>query len=152
MAHIRADIFGDKDHFVDAPRKTFHKDEIVGLLQEKGIALSDTGKEVVRTKDNASDKWLRIDKPIDLAATLSELPECRAVATTGEKAAGIVAMLTSTDVPKVGEFRDCVLPLADGRMAQFRHWRMPSTSRAYPMRLEDKAAFYRKMLEATGLL
>lgn len=144
--------FGDKDHFVDAPRKTFHKDEIVGLLQEKGIALSDTGKEVVRTKDNASDKWLRIDKPIDLAATLSELPECRAVATTGEKAAGLVAMLTSTDVPKVGEFRDCVLPLADGRMAQFRHWRMPSTSRAYPMRLEDKAAFYRKMLEATGLL
>ena len=50
----------------DAEHKTFAIEEIKNLLSCKGIALSDTGKEVVRTKDNASDKWLRIDKPIDL--------------------------------------------------------------------------------------
>lgn len=144
--------FGDKDALVDAANKTFRVEEIKSLLEKWGIALSDTGKEVVRTKDNASDKWLQIERPIDLAATLAEIPECVAVATTGEKAAGVIADLTNTDVPKVGEWRKCGITLPDGSVREFRHWRMPSTSRAYPMKLENKAEFYRKMLEETSLL
>lgn len=144
--------FGDKEALVDRDRKTFRLPELKHLLMEKGIALSDTGKEVVRTKDNASDKWLQIDRPIDLAATLEKIPECVAVATTGEKAAGIVAEITSTPLPKVGEWSECRLTTPDGILRKFRHWRMPSSSRAYPMKLEKKAEFYRTMLIDTGLL
>lgn len=144
--------FGDKESLVDTAHKTFKLDAIKGLLSSRGIALSDTGKEVVRTKDNASDKWLQIERPIDLAATLSELPLCKAVATTGEKAAGIVAALTGTEVPRVGGWSECVIPLPDGTERSFRHWRMPSTSRAYPMKLEAKASFYKEMLCSCGLI
>lgn len=144
--------FGDKESLVDRAGKTFRLDLIRPLLMEKGIALSDTGKEVVREKDNASDKWLRIERPIDLGATLQCLPECHAVATTGEKAAGVVASLTSTAVPKVGEYVDCEITLPDGSCRRFRHWRMPSSSRAYPMAIEKKADCYRRMLSFEGLV
>lgn len=144
--------FGDKDALVDSERKTFRVEEIKTLLREHKIALSDTGKEVTRTKDNASDKWLQIDKPIDLGATLKEIPNCVAVATTGEKAAGVIASLTGTDIPKVGEWCDCRVLLPDGNEREFRHWRMPSSSRAYPMNLEKKAGFYKHMLASTGLV
>jgi hypothetical protein len=33
-----------------------------------------------------------------------------------------------------------------------RLWRMPSSSRAYPMKLEEKAAYYREMVAQIGLL
>ena len=33
-----------------------------------------------------------------------------------------------------------------------RLWRMPSSSRAYPMKLEDKAAYYREMMQHIGLI
>lgn len=143
--------FGDKEYLVDKENKTFKLPELKELLTEKGIALSDTGREVVRTKDNASDKWLQIDKHIDLASLLVKIPECVAVATTGEKAAGVIAEITGTQVPKVGEWADCSLTIANGAERKFRHWRMPSSSRAYPMKLEKKAEFYRKMLSETGL-
>ena len=144
--------FGDKEALVDKQHKTFHLPELKQLLSEKGVALSDTGKEVVRTKDNASDKWLQIAEPIDLAGILAKIPDCVAVATTGEKAAGIIAGLTGTEVPKVGEWRECWLLDANGVERVFRHWRMPSSSRAYPMKLEKKAEFYRIMLSETALL
>lgn len=138
--------FGDKDTFVDSARKTFRLDILKTFLAEKGIALSDTGKEVVREKDNASDKYLSIRRHIDLASTLAELPECRAVATTGEKAASIVAAITGTEVPRTGEYTECFLELPDGNIRTFRHWRMPSSSRAYPLKLEKKAEMYGRML------
>lgn len=143
---------GDKDALVDVENKTFRLDEIKTILIDKGIALSDTGKEVRREKDNASDKWLHIDKTIDLAESLGQLPDCVAVATTGEKAAGVIAGLTSTEVPKVGEWRECTITDSTGRSRTFRHWRMPSSSRAYPMKLEKKADYYKTMLKETGLL
>lgn len=40
--------------------------------------------------------------------------------------------------------------VTEGR--ELRLYRMPSSSRAYPMKLEKKAVFYRKMLEEIGLL
>ncbi|MCI7050856.1 MAG: uracil-DNA glycosylase family protein, partial [Bacteroidales bacterium] len=49
--------------------------------------------------------------------------------------------------PKVGEN---VAFTFEGR--PMRLWRMPSSSRAYPMKLEKKAAFYARMLQEEGLL
>ncbi|MDE5676113.1 MAG: uracil-DNA glycosylase family protein, partial [Muribaculaceae bacterium] len=77
---------------------------------------------------------------------------CQALATTGEKAASVIAMLTETELPKGGEYCDCLLPMPDGECRKFRHWRMPSSSRAYPMKLEAKAEFYKRMLTDIGLV
>lgn len=140
--------FDDKDHFVDAANKTFKLNELKPFLIERGIALSDTGREVIREKDNAADKHLNILKHIDLADILAQLPQCHAVATTGEKAAAVVAGITGTEVPKTGEYADCSLMLSDGTVREFRHWRMPSSSRAYPLKLDKKAEAYGRMLRS----
>lgn len=77
-------------------------------------------------KGNASDKFLEILEPVPLYDLLSRMPCCHAVATTGQKAAEVVADITGTEVPKMGAMVEC----KDG----LEIWRMPSSSRAYPMR------------------
>lgn len=144
-------FFGDKERLVDREHKTFRLEDIKNLLRREGIAMSDTGKEVIRTRDNASDKYLSILKPIDLAGTLSLMPGCRAVVTTGEKAAGIIAEQTGTKIPPTGECVPFENPDPSGKHRILYHWRMPSTSRAYPLPLEKKAEAYRRMLESVGL-
>lgn len=92
-------FFGDKDYFVDASAKSFHLTTLRTFLTDKGIALSDTGREVVRTAGNASDKALDIRRQIDLPAILAEMPDCKAVISTGEKAAGVIAAMTDSEAP-----------------------------------------------------
>ena len=41
--------------------------------------------------------------------------------------------------------------LQEKRTRSLRFWRMPSSSRAYPLALEKKAEHYRRMFEAEGL-
>lgn len=137
--------FGDKDYLVDVEHKRFRLEAIKRLLEQKHIALSDTGREVVRTRGNASDKYLEIRKHIDLGVMLERLPCVQAVATTGEKAAEVIASITGTEIPKAGDYVECSLKCED-KIRNFRHWRMPSSSRAYPMKLELKAEAYRRML------
>lgn len=149
-------IFGiiyhdDKDYFVDIPGKTYHVEEIKEMLTRHGIALSDTGREVVRTADNASDKYLDIRRGIDLPAIFAEIPECVAVATTGEKAAGVIASITGTEIPAIGTYEECLLTDSSGRERRFQHWRMPSSSRAYPLPLPEKAKIYAKMIDSLKL-
>lgn len=139
---------GDKDWFVDVEHRTFHLEAIKEMLLEAGIALSDTGREVVRTKGNASDKYLDIVRPIDVTEMLERLPECVAVATTGEKAAQVIADSTSTLLPRTGD--KVMVTLPSGRV--FAHWRMPSTSRAYPLPIDKKAEYYRCMLMDCGII
>lgn len=140
--------FNDKDIFVDSEHHTFYEDKIKDFLNREGIALSDTGGEVERLRGNASDKYLEIKKPFALAALLEQLPECTDIATTGEKAAGVVAQLTGTKIPKVGEYEEVEIVINDGACRKLRHWRMPSTSRAYPLALAKKAELYGKMLRS----
>ncbi len=40
----------------------------------------------------------------------------------------------------------------DKYKARHKQWRMPSSSRAYPMPLAEKAAYYRQMMECIGLV
>lgn len=137
-------FLGDKDALYDREARRFNLNAIKSLMTEHHIALNDTAREVRRLKGNASDKFLEIVTPVPLADLLKEMPDCHTVATTGEKAAGVVAELTDTPLPKMGE---CITA-ASGLSI----WRMPSTSRAYPMRLENKAEYYRRMFEACGIL
>lgn len=137
-------FYDDPMKFVDIAHKTFRLPEIKQLLCERGIAMNDTGATVRRLRDNASDKYLEIVEPVNLTALLQKMPLCHTVATTGEKAAGVIASLTSTEVPRMGE----MTMAADG----LEIWRMPSTSRAYPMKLEKKAEFYARMFRKAGIL
>lgn len=140
-------FFRDKDYFLAEQGNAFREGAIRSFLAEKGIALSDAGQRVVRLKDNASDKYLEIVEPIDLHRVLDCLPCCEAVVTTGQKATDTLLGLVGADAPRVGE---CTRFVYGGRHLRF--FRMPSSSRAYPKPLADKAAAYSRMFAALGML
>ena len=140
-------FFNDKDHFLLPGKKAFNKDYLVEFLTEKGIALYDTATAIRRLQDNASDKFLEVIEPTDIRLLLKQLPQCQAIVTTGQKATDIIRSQIEVNEPSVGqncpfEFEDRILQL----------YRMPSSSRAYPLALEKKAAFYRLMLNELGFL
>lgn len=135
-------FFDDKQHFIVEAEKRFDKDKIIAFLKEKGIALYDTADEVIRRKNNASDKDLEIVKPSDLDAMLRSLPECKAVITAGQLATSVFCSHYAIHEPRVGEWSEFML---DNR--QLRLYRMPSSSRAYPMKTEQKALYYNKVFK-----
>ena len=130
--------FGDKAHFCIPGEKRFDEAAIRAFCEKEGLAFYDTATEVRRLKDNASDAFLEVVTPTDIPALLAQIPDCRALVTTGEKASNLAADALSCDIPSVGGFIDV-------RVASrpLRFWRMPSTSRAYPLPLEKKANAYR---------
>lgn len=138
-------FFDDKNHFVEAATKRFNLDLIVGFLNEKGIGYYDTAEAVKRLKDNASDKFLEVMEYTDINALLEKIPDCRAVVTTGEKATeNIVKQMSLSDMPTVGNY----FQLNETILL----YRLPSSSRAYPLSLEKKAEAYRKMFEMAGII
>ena len=139
--------FNDKDHFLLPGKKAFNKDYLVEFLTKKGIALYDTATSVRRLQDNASDKFLEVVEPTDIRLLLKQLPQCRAIVTTGQKATDIIRSQIEVEEPKVGE--SCPFEFEDRSL---RLYRMPSSSRAYPLALEKKSSFYRLMLSELGLL
>lgn len=145
-------FFDDKDHFFDSARKIIDKTGIQEMLREHKIGIGETATEVIRTKDNASDKFLEIVTPVNLPKLLAKVPACGVIVTTGEKAASIIAAESGSILPKMGEAIDCNVEMEDGTIRNFKHWRMPSTSRAYPMKLEKKAAYYADMLRKEGII
>lgn len=140
-------FLGDANALYDAQKRCFRLDEVKALMTSHHTALHDTCRRIRRLQGNASDKFLDVVERVDLETLLTRMPLCHNVATTGEKAAGVVAELTGSAVPRMGEFSECE---AWGR--RLRVWRMPSTSRAYPLKLERKAEFYRRLWEACGCM
>lgn len=136
-------FFGDHNRLVDVDNKTFHKEEIVRLLTEKGIAIYDTATAVRRLSGNASDKDLEIVEKTDIEALLSQLPLCHDLVCTGQKSFSVLTEDYGVAQPKMGEYNS--FTLGDRPM---RLWRMPSSSRAFPMPLTEKAAYYRKMFDS----
>lgn len=137
-------FLGDRYALYDRDSRTFRIDMIKNLLEEKGIALNDTARKIRRLKGNASDKFLEILEPVPLSDLLRQMPHCHTVATAGEKAAAVVASLTRTEPPRMGAMT------ADSSGLEI--WRMPSTSRAYPLPLEKKAEYYSAMFRHVGIL
>ena len=133
--------FNDKNYFVDVERKCFMKEKIVAFLINKGIALYDTAQVVRRLKDNASDAFLEIVESTDIRALLRRIPQCHALATTGEKATGEVCRHFGVDpIPALGS----VTELEKGLSL----YRLPSSSRAYPLSFDKKVEAYRKMFDS----
>ncbi len=140
-------FFKDRNYFLTAGQKSFCEARIRQFLEKKGVALTDSGREVIRRKDNASDKFLEIVRTADLKEVLRQLPECRAIATTGQKATDTVLTLIGARQPKVGAYSEFVF---DGRL--LRLYRMPSSSRAYPKPLDAKAEDYKRMFRELGMM
>ncbi|KAA6342758.1 hypothetical protein EZS27_009527 [termite gut metagenome] len=133
-------FFNDKGYFLNETRKAFCRERVIEFLMEKGIALFDTASVVRRLQDNASDKFLEVVEPTDVGKLVDKLPQCRAIAVTGQKASDTLRMQFDVPEPNVGSFSEF---LFKGRI--MRLYRMPSTSRAYPLALEKKAEAYRTM-------
>ncbi|MBR5905323.1 MAG: uracil-DNA glycosylase family protein [Bacteroidales bacterium] len=144
--------FGDKEHFCVPAEKRFDEAAIRAFCTREGLAFYDTATEVRRLKDNASDAFLEVVTPTDIPALLARIPSCHTLVTTGEKASSIVAQTFGCPVPKVGGYVNIETPDQVGGdvmpgpdRASLRFWRMPSTSRAYPLPLERKADAYRQL-------
>lgn len=140
-------FFGNKDHFLNENKKAFCRERIIDFLNEKGIALFDTASSIRRLQDNALDKFLEVVRPTDIAGLLRRLPACKAVVTTGQKATDTLRTQFEVEEPKVGDFSEFIF---EGR--PMRLYRMPSSSRAYPLALEKKATIYRVMYQDLQLL
>lgn len=140
-------FYQDKDHFLFENKKAFDKERLIVFLETKGIALYDTATSVRRLQDNASDKYLEVIEPTDIRLLLKQLPHCKAIVTTGQKATDIIRSQIEVNEPSIGG--SCPFEFEDRSL---RLYRMPSSSRAYPLALEKKSAFYRLMLKELGIL
>ena len=140
-------FFDNKDHFLNESKKAFCREQIIDFLNKKGIALFDTASAIRRLHDNASDKFLEVIQSTDIAAMLRQLPECKAIVTTGQKATDTLRMQFNVEEPKVGDFSEFVF-----ENRPIRLYRMPSSSRAYPLALDKKAAAYRIMYQDLQML
>jgi len=151
-------FFGDRNHFVDVESKRFKIDEIIAFCQEKGIAFYDTSTAIRRLKDNASDKFLEVVEPTDILALIDQLPHLRAIVTTGEKATETIC--TSLGIPEIPKVNTYIkVTLAQNSQSkknsqlstlnyQLSLYRLPSSSRAYPLAFDKKVACYRQMFSA----
>lgn len=137
-------FFGDRNHFVDVEAKRFKINEIVEFCEEKSIAFFDTSSAIRRLKDNASDKFLEVVESTDIPALITHLPHLRAIVTTGEKATDtICASLHITEAPKV----NTSVPIGNTQIVLYR---LPSSSRAYPLAFDKKVAAYQQMFKLMG--
>ena len=165
--------FCDRDRFCLPAEKRFDEAAIRSFCTREGLAFYDTVCEVRRLKDNAPDAFLEVVTPTDVRVLLRQIPLCDTLVTTGQKATEVVAATFGCEVPPVGGCIDLKVDMAecaavggrkidvaksmeagedqtsgDGKILTVRtvrFWRMPSTSRAYPLPLEKKADAYRRL-------
>ena len=106
-------------------------------------------RRAIRTHGNASDAYLRVVETVELPEILQEIPQCRRICTTGGKATEILFDLLTAEKKgkdvKTGE----TVPARCGTR-ELLVTRLPSTSRAYPMKLEKKAEAYWQFFRAAG--
>ena len=143
-------FFDDKDHFNLPGQKRFDQPRVEAFCREQGIALYDTACEVRRLKDNASDKFLEVVTPTDLPALLARIPACRTLVATGQKATDLIVENFGCAEPPVGGHVEITIgqdlfAAAERGARALQLWRMPSTSRAYPLALDRKEALYRRL-------
>ena len=143
-------FYGDKNHFVDLEAKRFRIDEIVAFCEEKGLAFFDTSTAIRRLQDNASDKFLEVVEPTDIPALLKRLPHLRAIVTTGEKATETICRtMGMAETPKVNTYvrvsntNGTNLTNGGGLLL----YRLPSSSRAYPLSFDKKVEAYRRFFD-----
>lgn len=140
-------FFGDADRLVDKSTNTFKQSDIQSLLEERGIAIYDTACAVRRLSGNASDKDLEIVEKTNIPALLAQIPHCHDIVCTGQKSFSVFTDDFGVPVPTMGTYNEFTIANRSLRL-----WRMPSSSRAYPMKLDEKANYYHKMMKTIGII
>ena len=138
-------FFGNRNHFVDTSAKCFKIDEIVAFCKERGLAFFDTSTAIRRLQDNASDKFLEVVEPTDIPTLLQQLPLCRAIVTTGEKATDTICK--AMHIPAIPKVNNAIaIPETyNSHGEQILLYRLPSSSRAYPLSFDKKVEAYQRM-------
>lgn len=142
-------FFGDKDHFRKGQEKAFDADKIKAFLAAKGIASCPTVFRAIREHGNASDAFLKVVEPVHLDEVLAQVPDVAYIATTGGKATEILLSLLPGKI-KLPKTNETIQVAYQGRSLSIT--RLPSTSRAYPLKLEKKVEAYKNFFELAGVL
>lgn len=143
-------FYNNPDYFRVGDEKRFDPMRIEGFLREKGIALCSSAKTAIRLKGNAADKDLKIVDPIDMDELLSVLPNLKWLFTTGGLATETLLerLPEKVKAPKTNEWIE--FPYSTKR--ELFLYRLPSTSRAYPLSLAKKTEAYRQFFIKAGLI
>ena len=142
-------FFNNPTHFLNVADKTFKEQQIRDFLSVQGIGIFDTAYQVKRLKGNASDKFLQIVQATNLVELLAQIPHCTNIMTTGDKATDtlMLSMPSDTLKPQIGQSTTVYFAERDLTL-----YRMPSSSRAYPLALEKKAEAYGQFFKEIGLI
>ena len=144
-------FFGDAMHFQRVGEKAFDAERIKAFLAERGIGSCPGVRRAIRTHGNASDAYLKVVETVELPEILEKIPQCRRICTTGGKATEILLALLETEA-RAKDFKTGATITARCGDRDLLVTRLPSTSRAYPMKLEKKAEAYRKFFVEAGFV
>nr|WP_224737791.1 DNA glycosylase [Psychrobacter sp. 28M-43] len=155
-------FFDDADYFRVGDEKRFDPEHIRDFMFERGIASCPTVKQAIRETGNASDKNLTVVTPVDLDIILPQVPKVESLFTTGGKATEVLLGLLDEPIakskhPKTNQSMDYPYQWqsTDNQKADVNNltlYRLPSTSRAYPLSLDKKVAAYKAFFEKMGKL
>ena len=154
-------FFNDADYFRVGDEKRFDPERIRAFMFERGIASCPTVKQAIRETGNASDKNLTVVTRVDLDNILPQVPHVKTLFTTGGKATEVLMSLLETPPakskhPKTNQSMDYPYQWRTNEQTSAVNdltlYRLPSTSRAYPLALDKKVAAYRAFFEKMGKL
>lgn len=138
----------DKFAFVDQINKTYRLNSIKEMLLEQGIAIFDTAQRIRRTKGTASDKDLEIVEPTNFNKILHSLPQCKAIITAGQVATDIISQHYNINAKHLKMGENVSFMFEERTILLYRE---PSSSRAFPMKIEKKAKYYEDMFRQLGI-
>ncbi|OBW90878.1 DNA glycosylase [Gallibacterium anatis] len=142
-------FFNNKEYFLNSDKTAFNQEKIERFLRAKGIAVFDSGYKIFRQQGNASDKFLQIIEPINLTEVLAQIPQCKVIMTAGEKATETLLSLLDEERVMLKNGENTSITIAQ---RQYQLYRLPSSSRAYPLALAKKAEIYRQFFTDIGML
>ena len=155
-------FFDDAEYFRVGDEKRFNPEHIRDFMFERGIASCPTVKQAIRETGNASDKNLTVVTPVDLDNTLLQVPKVKTLFTTGGKATEVLLGLLDEPIakskyPKTNDSMNYPYKWqsASDKEADVNDltlYRLPSTSRAYPLSLDKKVAAYKAFFKKMGKL
>ncbi|WP_372830247.1 DNA glycosylase [Psychrobacter maritimus] len=155
-------FFDDVDYFRVGDEKRFDPERIRAFMFERGIASCPTVTQAIRETGNASDKNLTVVTPVNLDSILPQVPKVETLFTTGGKATEVLLNLLAeppakSKYPKTNQSMDYPYEWQSGNnkkadVNNLTLYRLPSTSRAYPLALDKKVAAYKDFFKKIGKL
>ena len=155
-------FFDDVNYFRVGDEKRFDPERIRAFMFERGIASCPTVTQAIRETGNASDKNLTVVTPVDLDSILPQVPKVETLFTTGGKATEVLLNLLAeppakSKYPKTNQSMDYPYEWQsdNNKKADVNNltlYRLPSTSRAYPLALDKKVAAYKDFFKKIGKL